>query len=147
MKGVVKHGLSRTRIYQTWADMKGRCLNPKHKEYHLYGGRGIKVCDDWKNDFMKFYVWAIQNGYDDKLQIDRINNDGNYEPKNCRWVTNKENSWNTRKTKITIEQAQEIRNAKLLLKEQFNRQEVAKAYGIVPETVSKIIHNRRWSLE
>lgn len=97
------HGLSKTRIYQTWADMKDRCNNPNNNAYDSYGGRGIRVCDEWIIDFMNFYNWAMKNGYNDTLTIDRINVNGNYEPKNCRWVSWKIQGNNRRTTrKITI---------------------------------------------
>ena len=82
------HNLSNTKLYKAWYDIKSRTLNPKHKDYPNYGGRGITICDEWKDDFMSFYAWAILNGYEENkgLSIDRINNDGNYEPNNCRWV-------------------------------------------------------------
>jgi hypothetical protein len=76
--------------------MKFRCYNSKCENYHLYGGRGIKVCEDWKNNFDSFYEWSCSNGYSETLQIDRIDNNGNYEPKNCRWSTCEENCRNKR---------------------------------------------------
>ena len=91
-----KHNLCNTRIYGIWKAIKGRVLNPKYKTYKYYGGRGITICDEWKNDFMSFYNWAMSNGYSGRLSIDRINNDGNYEPNNCRWTTQTIQSRNTR---------------------------------------------------
>ena len=76
-----------TRLYSIWSGMKTRCYNPNATYYNEYGGRGIKVCDEWKENFLSFKQWAIDNGYRDDLTIDRVNNDKNYEPNNCRWVT------------------------------------------------------------
>ena len=92
----ITHGLGTTRLYNIWGDIKRRTLNSKHKNYNDYGGRGITICDEWKNDFMSFYNWAILNGYSDELSIDRIDNDGNYEPSNCRWATRTIQSRNQR---------------------------------------------------
>ena len=84
------HHLQNTRIYRIWCGMKRRCYNKHNEHFDRYGGRGIIVCDEWKTDFMNFYDWAMSNGYDDKLSIDRINNEGNYEPSNCRWANQKQ---------------------------------------------------------
>ena len=90
------HGLRSTRLYSIWADIKMRTLNPERKDYKDYGGRGITICDDWKNDFMSFYNWAMSKGYSDELSIDRIDVDGNYCPENCRWTTSTIQSRNRR---------------------------------------------------
>lgn len=94
------HGKTKTRLYRIWQGMKTRCYNKNNKSYLDYGGRGIKLCDEWLNSFDVFSAWAVNNGYQENLTIDRINNDGNYEPSNCHWITNKENCNNTRKNVI-----------------------------------------------
>ena len=91
-----KHGLLNTRLYHIWQSMKARCFSNYYKNYSCYGGRGITVCEEWKNDFMQFYEWAIKNGYKENLTIDRIDVNGNYEPSNCRFITIKEQNRNKR---------------------------------------------------
>lgn len=99
----IKHKMTKTRIFNIWVGMKQRCYNPKSSSYKNYGIRGIKICDEWLQDFMNFYNWSIENGYRENLTIDRIDINGNYEPANCRWITQAEQTRNTRSNvKITI---------------------------------------------
>lgn len=89
------------KLYKVWDSMKYRCYNPNCDAFENYGGRGIKICDEWRRNFHVFYEWAISNGYQEGLSIDRINNDGNYEPDNCRWATVKEQG-NNRRTCVYV---------------------------------------------
>ena len=100
------HGLShKSHLYSVWKNIKDRCYREKCKSYHNYGGRGIAMCDEWRSDYKAFYDWSMANGYKEEqtaggvniLSIDRINNDGNYEPSNCRWVTADVQAKNKRK--------------------------------------------------
>lgn len=88
MHGNFKHGYTyKDRIYRIWRNMKTRCYNINHERYYCYGGKGVVVCDEWKDNFINFKEWAFSNGYNDSLTIDRIDSDGNYEPSNCRWIS------------------------------------------------------------
>lgn len=90
------HGKTGQRIIRIYYDMKSRCYDEKNKRFSDYGGRGIKICDEWKNNPARFVEWSNENGYADGLSIDRIDNDGDYEPSNCRWITLKQQAQNRR---------------------------------------------------
>lgn len=99
------HGESKSILYKRWKAMRKRCQNPNNSDYPHYGGRGIKVCDEWQ-DYLKFKEWALSHGYSDDLSIDRIDVDGDYEPSNCRFITMQEQC-NNRSNNISIEYGEE----------------------------------------
>ena len=96
----ITHGMSNSRLYRIWRNMKNRCYNPNVERYNRYGGRGIKICDEWKDDFQVFYEWSMNHGYSDKLSIDRIDTNGNYSPNNCRWITMPEQADNKSNSRL-----------------------------------------------
>lgn len=96
----ITHNKSKTKLYKIWQGMKKRCFNKNEEHYKYYGERGIIVCDEWKNDFMSFYNWAINNEYKDNFTIERIDVNGNYEPSNCKWVTFQEQGYNKTNSKL-----------------------------------------------
>ena len=98
-----KHGEghdNKTRLYSIWCGMRQRCNNPNRTAYNLYGGKGVKVCDEW-NDYLKFKEWATTHGYADNLSIDRIDSSKGYYPENCRWITPSENTARANKNHTT----------------------------------------------
>lgn len=113
-----KHGMAHTKISHIWRAIKDRCSNPNNKRYKHYGGRGITICDEWRNDFLAFYnyVSKLEHYGEEGYSLDRINNDGNYEPDNLRWADAKTQNHNTRKNvfieyngeKMTVAEASKL---------------------------------------
>lgn len=112
------HGLKRTKLYGTWGNIKRRCTDENSSDYPVYGGRGISVCSEWRDSFVVFREWSLANGYQEGLEIDRRDNDGNYESENCRWVTRAVNARNKSnnisltvwgETKLMVEWAEDSR--------------------------------------
>lgn len=129
------HGLSHKehRLYRVWDSMRQRCGNPKDSAYKNYGGRGIRVCDEWEDNFLSFRTWAISNGYNDSLTIERINVDDDYCPENCKWIPFSEQTSNRRKTKyITVDGVTHTVH------------EWAEIKGINPLTIYSRIYSKHW---
>lgn len=131
---ITKHGLTNTRLHRLWRGIKNRCLNEKNPEYCYYGGRGITICQEWldkDNGFINFYNWAMNNGYQDNLTIDRIDVDGDYEPSNCRWANREEQANNTRRNHFI-----EFNG------EQYTLSQFAKKYNVNKKTLEyRVKHN------
>lgn len=139
------HNLRYHPIYSVWNGIKDRCYNKKSKDYRRYGGRGIAMCDEWINNPKSFIVWAKQNGYKPELTIDRINNDGDYGPNNCRFITRSRNSRFKSTTKLNWALVSEIRNVKLLIPS-IKLKEIAEVYGVSQRHISRILLNQRWAI-
>ena len=137
--GCLKHNLSETAVYRTWADMKTRCNNPNRKEYKYYGGRGISICKRWEK-FQNFY-----NDMGDRpegLTLDRIDNDGNYEPENCRWTTYAEQNHNSRWAKLTkqdIPKIHEMRKSGMLFKE------IGEVFDCTGAHIARVVKGEVWA--
>ena len=131
----VTHSRSDQPIYNTWRGMLGRCKHRSNRFYHNYGGRGISVCDEWQ-DAATFIKWAFENGWKEGLQIDRVDNDGNYCPGNCRFVTRKQNCRNARHNiMITFGQTTQSLAA------------WAEQYGLHQKTLNNRIYRYGWTVE
>jgi hypothetical protein len=129
------------KLYSKWANMKARCNNKKIHEYNRYGGRGISICDEWY-DFEKFREWALAGGYNKNLTIDRINNNGNYEPSNCRFITIAENNRNKESTKLSHALAEQIKT--LYETGNYTYKLLATIYGVSKGSIGNIINNKSW---
>lgn len=134
------HGGSKERLYRVWGCMLNRCYDPNRNEYQNYGGRGIEVCEEWRNSYAAFRSWAYDSGYDEnksgkQCSLDRIDTDGNYEPSNCRWVSMNEQAWNKRDTVWITYRGKQITYG-----------EAEKIGGIAPSTIRGRL-DRGWSAE
>lgn len=136
-----KHGDHKSRLYQTWASMKNRCSSANNDSYGRYGGRGITVCNEWAH-YPPFREWALSNGYAGNLQIDRIDNNGNYEPSNCRWVTPAKNTRNRNCVILSEQDVVEIRH--LLFNYNMTIEAISQKYGVGRTIISNIKNNKKW---
>lgn len=144
LDNVIVHGgcgKNRDRLYKVWEDMKRRCYNQNDRSYKNYGGRGVRVCDDWLNDYSAFRAWAYAFGYDPNAEIrectlDRIDNNRDYEPDNCRWISNKEQQNNTSR----VRRIEYNDNTYTLL-------ELSVMFGINRQTLYNRLFKLNWPIE
>lgn len=137
-----KHGLDRHPLYKKWGSMVSRCYSPSNPSYPNYGGRGIAVCQSWREDFLNFYHWALPHWNPNIPQeIDRIDNAGNYEPSNCRFTTTQVNSQNRRSTTTTPKLVRYVRAE--LAKGRMGKA-IAEETGLSKQTVTKIKLRQQW---
>lgn len=130
------HGDSHSRLYRIWAHMRDRCLNKNDIAFPYYGGRGITICNEWKDNYQTFKDWALNNGYSEDLTIDRIDVNGNYNPDNCRWGTDIEQMNNTRSNRIVKYLGQEKTVA-----------EWARLVGIPYNTLFSRLYRYGWDID
>lgn len=135
------HGKRKHPLYSVWAGIKRRCYNTNESAYAAYGARGISVCDEWRNNFMSFYNWAIV-GYKKGLEIDRINNNANYEPSNCRWVSKKENCRNRSTTLLRKEDIETIK--RLRFQEKKTLKEISNIYNVSINAIHYAATGKTW---
>lgn len=136
------HGFFGTRLYNVWTGMKKRCLNSNNIGFPRYGGRGIRICDKWMS-FIPFRDWALVNGYQENLQIDRIENDGNYKPSNCRFVTSTINNQNRSVTKLSAKQVILIRF--LLKSTNLQQKQIGGFFNVRQSIISQIKNRKLWA--
>ena len=137
----IQHGMSHSPEFNTWNSIIQRCHNHNNPAYEYYGGRGIRVCEEWRQSFVAFYEYMGPRPTP-RHQIDRINNDGNYEPGNCRWVLPEVNARNKRGPKLGPKKAKEIRQ--LYETGHFTYQQLAKRFGVVSGSIGLIIRGKTW---
>jgi len=135
------HGMEKTTEYKIWQSMKDRCYNKNCSKYHRYGGRGITVCDRWKNSFIAFFKDMGLKPFP-KAQIDRIDNSLGYYKENCRWVTNAINCQNSSQAKLTMQKAENIRE--LYTTTKITQEEIGLLYGVARATIGSVVRKISW---
>ncbi len=143
----LKHGMSRTKIYMVWKEMRARCERTTHKQYKSYGGRGITVCDGWSS-FVEFNTWAMANGYVEGLSIDRVDNDKGYHPDNCEWIHGAVNSSKDKlgefNSNSKLSSADVLGMRRLYAAGGTSQSKLAEAFGVGRRQVTKIINKKQW---
>lgn len=137
------HGLTGTRLYKIWENMKGRCMNTNRPDYKTFGGRGIEVCEQWLK-FTGFFPWAFDYGYDDTKVLTRIDMNGPYSPKNCQWSTKAKSNRRRRYVKLSIIEARKIRRSYIKFSSTHGITALAKQYKVGQTTIRRILNNEIW---
>lgn len=137
-----KHGMCHTPIHRVWSGMNERCYNSAHKQYHNYGGRGIRVCKQWRSNFLAFFKWATKHGYEHGKVIDRNNNNAGYSPSNCSFTDRPESTWNSRTTKLTPNKVKAIRTRVAAGEMQ---KTLAEEYGVCQSVLSQVVTRKLWN--
>lgn len=137
------------RLYSTWVGMKSRCIDTAHQSYQAYGGRGIKVCDEWLHEFAAFESWAKINGYRNGLQLDRIDNERGYEPNNCRFVTRSENMKNKVKRAVPVRNnaklsKSDVLEVRRLLAAGQSQRAIASQFGVSHNSIGCVFRGQSW---
>lgn len=133
------HGKSNHPLQSNYQNMKSRCYRKENKDYKNYGGRGIKICNEWLNSFESFYNWSVDNGWEYGLTIERKDNNGNYEPSNCKWASRADQNRNTRATKLDWDKIEVIRSGK------YSDQELADMFGVSRSNVATVRCYGSWN--
>lgn len=141
--GLRTHCESGTALYAIWMSMRQRCRNAKNKDYKYYGGKGVSICGDW-NTYLGFKGWASSSGYRKGLEIDRRDNDGDYSPDNCRFITHTENIRNSSHTKLNWDKVCDIRMIRL--HKGWSYEKLGATFNVTKQTIWAIIKNKIWSL-
>lgn len=149
---ISENAVSSDRLYKVWQSMKERCFNKSSKHYRNYGGRGISICEQWTNDYLSFKRWAYSNGYDEnapfgECTIDRINVNGNYEPSNCRWITNAEQQKNKRPSSEWKKRNIKRRSLVMYNGDMVPKYELCQKFGISVETFNYRVNTKGMSIE
>ena len=132
---------SETRLYKIWVGIKVRCYNEKSTSYPRYGGKGIRMCDEWQA-FKPFKEWATDAGYDDKLTIERKDSKLDYYPANCEWATYYEQNRNKSNNRLT---ANDIPVIRMMVNEGMTQVDVAKTFGCLVQSINYIVHGKQWA--
>lgn len=149
--GVVTHDMSKTSLASILNGMKQRCYNPNRRSYKNYGGKGITICEDWLSDTNNFYKWALANGYEEGLSIERLDNDKGYYPDNCTWIP-LEDQYKNRSYEINQgeshgmavlnwEEVRKMRNMKLV---RGDRVKLAQKFGVTKACITSILNYKSW---